>query len=337
MLKIGVLGATGFTGEKLVEILAGHKEVEISYLCSRIQDPVPYGEYFPRFKNIVDIPLEHMDVEKAAQMCDLLFLSLPHTVSMEKAAYLLEKGKKVIDLSADYRIKDPAVYEKYYGTTHLDQKNLDKAVYGLPEFFKPEIKSADLIANPGCYPTSIELALLPLLKENMIDKEIIADAISAISGAGRKPKLEYHFQNVSNNAWAYKPFVHQHLPEMSYVLETVSGRPAELVFVPHVAGIETGIISTIHVKLKPQSKEEQIRSVYAQYYEDCFFVRVKEHLPCLKEVANTNFCDIGFALSPCKKKAVIVSCIDNLVKGAAGQAVQNMNLICGFKETEGLI
>ncbi len=336
-MKIGVLGATGFTGEKLVELLSGHSKVELAYLSSRTPRPVAYSEMFPRFQGLVDMPCEHMDVKKAARKCETLFLSLPHTVSMEVAAYLLKQGKKVVDLSADYRIKDPAVYKKYYNTAHKDKNNLKQAVYGLTEFFKEKIKTASLIANPGCYPTGIELALLPLLREKVIDSEIMVSSVSSITGAGRKAKIEYHYDNIADNIWAYKPFVHQHVPEIVYVLETLGKRKVDLTFIPHVAGVAAGIHSTIVVKPAKKMNEKKLFSLYTGYYKKAPFVRIKKCLPSLKEVVNTNFCDIGFSFSPKGKKLVITSCIDNLIKGAAGSAVQNMNVMCGFNETEGLL
>lgn len=337
VIKTAVLGATGFTGEKLVEILLGHPEAEISYLSSRTEKAVLYSKLFPKFKKRKDLTCEPLDIAKAAEGADVLFLSLPHTVSAEFVPFLLKKKKKVIDLSADYRLKDVEVYKKYYGVTHKDKKNLKQAVYGLGELFKDEIKQAELIANPGCYATSVILPLFPLLKDNLVEKDIIVDAKSAITGAGRKAALDYHYSNVADNIWAYKPFVHQHVPEIAQVLRDSAGKTVELVFVPQVIGVEAGIYSTIYVSFKNKVDVSKIQNVYKKYYKDSPFIRICGDLPKLKNVVGTNFCDMGFAVDSSGKKGVIVSCIDNLIKGAAGAAVQNMNIMMGWEETRGLI
>jgi N-acetyl-gamma-glutamyl-phosphate reductase len=334
--KVAVLGATGFTGEKLVEILLSHPNVEIVYLSSRTEVPVPYAKLFPRFKGKTNLNCEPLDIKKATEKADILFLSLPHTVSMDFAPGVLRAGKKVIDLSADYRL-EAVLYEKYYKMAHKDADNLKKAAYGMPELFKKKIEKASLIANPGCYPTSVILALFPLLKEGLLESKIIVDSKSAITGAGRKAVIDYHYSNISNNLWAYKPFVHQHVPEMVEILKAATSSAIELLFTPQVIGVEAGIYSTIYISFKKATSEEQISAVYAKYYKDCPFVRLMPVLPKLKDVVGTNFCDIGFAIDEKKKNAVIASAIDNLIKGAAGQAVQNMNLMLGLDETTGLL
>ena len=334
-IKVGILGATGFTGEKLAGILLKHPRVEIAYLASRSE--VTYSKLFPQFKGKISLKCEPFDIDKAAQRCDLLFLSLPHTTSMEFVPYLLKKKKKVIDLSADYRIKDSLVYKKYYKLAHKDKLNLKKGVYGLPEIYKNSIKSAQLIANPGCYPTSIILALFPLLKEGLIKSEVIADSKSAITGAGRKTAKAHGYPDNLKNFWAYQPFVHQHTPEMLSVLKNSTKKSINLLFTPHVASIEAGIYSTIYVTLKNKVSDKRIKSIYSKYYKKSPFVRVLTELPKLKEVVGSNFCDIGFAVGPKSKKVIIAACLDNLIKGAAGQAVQNMNIMMGWKETLGLL
>ncbi|MCM8820215.1 MAG: N-acetyl-gamma-glutamyl-phosphate reductase, partial [Candidatus Omnitrophica bacterium] len=237
--------------------------------------------------------------------------------------------------SADYRLKDLNIYEKYYKAKHLDPKNLKQAVYGLPEFYRAKIKTAKLIANPGCYPTASILALAPLLKENLI-KNIIIDAKSAITGAGRKPLLEYHFAHLYGNLFAYKVFGHQHLPEIIQILSEVSKKDINLRFTPHVLPIERGILVTIYANLTKKVTQQEIEGVYQKYYSKEPFVRFfKQKLPNLKDVIYTNFCDIGFQ---CEGKNIVIVCaIDNLMKGAAGQAVQNMNIICGFDERLALV
>ena len=335
-VRVAVLGATGFTGEKLVEILLGHSQVEITYLASRTPKGVAYKTLFPNFTGKTEAICEPLDIKKALERSDFFFLSLPHTVSMEFVPSLLTAGKRIVDLSADYRLKDTALYQKYYNTSHKDQGNLKKAVYGLTEVYRKEIAKSNLVANPGCYPTSIILALLPLLKEGVLEGRIIVDSKSAISGAGRKTAAEYKDMDVPNNFWAYKPFVHQHTPEILSVLEEVSGKNIDLSFTPHVAGMRVGIYSTIYLNFNKKVSKEDIKNIYQKYYSVSSFVRIKDDLPKLGDVVDTNFCDIGFALDPEGKEAVLASCIDNLIKGAAGSAVQNMNIMLGWDETIGL-
>ncbi|MFH1768397.1 MAG: N-acetyl-gamma-glutamyl-phosphate reductase [Candidatus Omnitrophota bacterium] len=334
-MKVAVLGATGFTGEKLVEILCQHPYVRLGYLTSRDSAGLDYSRIFPRFRQKVELKCEKLNLARAVKAADFFFLSLPHSVSMQVAPCLLKAGKKVVDLSADYRIKDWLIYKKFYNKEHKDKKNLKTAVYGLPEFYKDKIKTAPLVANPGCYPASILLPLIPLLKEGAVKENIIVDAKSSITGAGRKGLKEYHYSNISNNLWAYKPFSHQHLPEIVQVLKDISGIKPEINFVPHVVGVESGIYSTIYISFRKKTNDIKIRQVYDKYYRDCFFVRVVDDLPKLKDVVGTNFCDIGFSVDKGGKRAVLASCIDNLIKGAAGMAVQNMNIMLGFDERDG--
>ncbi|MBP7088851.1 MAG: N-acetyl-gamma-glutamyl-phosphate reductase [Candidatus Omnitrophica bacterium] len=336
-VKVAVLGATGFTGEKLVELLLNHPKVELTYLASRTPKPVPYSSLFARFAKKTELQCEPLDTKKASQVSDILFLSLPHTVSMEVAPYLLKANKKVIDLSADYRLKDTLVYKEYYKMPHKDEANLKKAVYGLAELYEAQIAKADLIANAGCYPTSVILGLYPLAKENLIEGAVFVDSKSSITGAGRKAVIDYHYSNISGNIWAYKPFVHQHTPEILAVLEEKTKQELKLSFVPHVVGVEAGIYSTMHLGLKKKLSNDNLKDIYLKYYKDCPFVRIKDNLPALKEVVGTNFCDIGFSLDSQGKIAVIASSIDNLIKGAAGNAIQNMNIMVGLDQKLGLL
>jgi N-acetyl-gamma-glutamyl-phosphate reductase len=336
-IKTAVIGATGFTGEKLIEILLKHPGVELVYLASRTPKPVAYSKLFGRFRKKTNLLCEPLDIKKAAAKSEFVFVSLPHTASMKYVPYLVKQEKKVIDLSADYRMKEASEYKKYYHQTHKDKTNLKKAVYGLSEIFKDEIKKAKLIANPGCYPTSVIIGLYPFLKEGLIKGRVVVDSKSAITGAGRKAVIEYHYSNVANNFWAYKPFVHQHAPEIESILKKACGCKLELLFSPHVAGIEAGIYSTIYVPLKKKMSQGAVKKIYDSHYRNCPFVRVSQTLPKLKETIGTNFCDIGFAVSPDGKYCMIASCIDNLIKGAAGSAVQNMNIMQGWPETTGLL
>ncbi|MCM8831829.1 MAG: N-acetyl-gamma-glutamyl-phosphate reductase [Candidatus Omnitrophica bacterium] len=333
--KVGIVGASGFTGEELIRLLLSHPFVEITYLSAIVDSPIDISQLFPKFKNRLELVCKNLDIDEATTNVDIVFLALPHKVSYTIAPKFLDKNKIVIDLSADYRLKDLNIYEKYYKAKHLDPKNLKQAVYGLPEFYRAKIKTAKLIANPGCYPTASILALAPLLKENLI-KNIIIDAKSAITGAGRKPLLEYHFAHLYGNLFAYKVFGHQHLPEIIQILSEVSKKDINLRFTPHVLPIERGILVTIYANLTKKVTQQEIEGVYQKYYSKEPFVRFfKQKLPNLKDVIYTNFCDIGFQ---CEGKNIVIVCaIDNLMKGAAGQAVQNMNIICGFDERLALV
>lgn len=333
--KIAIIGASGFTGEELIEILLSHPAAEITYISSILDKEVKFSELFPKFKNRIDLLCKNLNQEEAAEAADVVFLALPHKVSYNIAPFFLKRKKIVIDLSADYRIKDTAVYEKYYKAKHMDITNLEAAVYGLPEFYRDKIKKAQLIANPGCYPTVSILSIAPLLKEGLIEN-IIIDAKSSITGAGRKPALEYHYAHLSGNMFCYKPFGHQHLPEINQILSQISGKKTQVHFTPHVIPVERGILATIYADLTEDVTADKLEAVYDKYYKSEPFVRLfKQNLPQLKNVAGTNFCDIGYAVDA--RKIVIVGAIDNLRKGAAGQAVQNMNLMLGLDETTGLL
>jgi len=334
-MKVAVIGATGFTGEKLIELLLNHPKVEISYISAMLDKEISFSELFPKFKDRLDLVCKNLDLAKAAKAADIIFLALPHKVSFSIAPYFIKKKKIVIDLSADYRFKDPKIYEASYKVKHKDVGNLKKAVYGLPELFRKDIKKSKLIANPGCYPTATILSLGPLLEEGLI-KDIVVDAKSGITGAGRKACLDYHYAHLNGNLFCYKPFGHQHLPEINQVLSCVSGKKVNLRFSPHVICAERGILITVYATLTKSISEMKIKSVYEKYYRNEPFVRFFDKtLPQLKDVVGSNFCDIGFKLEG--KDIVIVGVIDNLIKGASGQAVQNMNILLGLDETAGLI
>jgi len=334
-VKAAVIGASGFTGEKLIELLLGHPGVKISYLSAKLAEAAKISDLFPRFKGRLELACKDLDLEEASSLADVIFLALPHKVSFEIAPYFLKKNKTVIDLSADYRFKDVKIYEQFYKVKHQDTKNLNKAVYGLPEFYRDRIKSAQLIANPGCYPTASILSTAPLLKSGLI-KNMIIDAKSGISGAGRHAKLEYHYAHLNGNMFSYKPFSHQHLPEITQILSQIAKKKVTLRFTPHVIPSERGILVTVYADLTKKVSEAKINDIYAQYYQKEPFVRLfKQNLPQLKDVIESNFCDIGFQAQD--KKIVIVAAIDNLIKGASGQAVQNMNIILGWDEALGLL
>ena len=336
MVKASVVGATGYTGEELVHLLAGHADVAITSLSAIVEKPTNISEIFPRFKGKLDIVCKGLDVAEVIKSSDVIFLALPHTVSMQFAPEFLKAGKKVIDLSADYRLPGD-VYKKWYGKSHTDAENLKKAVYGLPELYRKEIKGADFVANPGCYPTGVILAIAPLVKNCVVELgSIIVDSKSGITGAGRKASLGLLFGEIADNSKAYKIGSHQHTPEINQELSKLAGSDIEILFVPHVIPVRRGILSTIYLKPKKKMAQKDIDKLYGDFYKDEPFVRFPGNgaMPELKNVVCTNFCDIGAKLAG--ETIVMVSAIDNLTKGAAGQAVQNMNIMCGFDEKEGL-
>ena len=336
MIKISVVGATGYTGEELVSILAKHEGVKVASLSAIIDKPTNISEVFPKLKGQLDIICKSLDMKEVIESSDVIFLALPHTVSMKYAPEFLKAGKKVIDLSADYRL--PAdVYEKWYIKGHKDRANLKKAVYGLPELYREEIKKCNLLANPGCYPTSVILAIAPLVKKGVVELgSIIVDSKSGITGAGRKASMGLLFGEIADNFKAYKIGTHQHTPEINQELGKLAGGNVDILFVPHVIPIKRGIFSTIYLKPKKKMSQSEIDKIYKDFYKGEPFVRFHNggKVPELKDVIYTNFCDIGAKLV--KGMIVVVSAIDNLTKGAAGQAVQNMNIMCGFDEKEGL-
>ena len=333
MLKVAIVGATGYTGCELARILYRHPGVEITCLTGLLKEAQMFNQLFPQYPE-VSLLCEELNVERVAQNCDLVFLALPHTISMEIAFQFLKLGKKVIDLSADYRLPQE-VYEKWYKIKHTHPELLEQAVYGLPELYKEKIKKAELIANPGCYPTSVLLALAPLISEKVI-QETIVDSKTGVSGAGRKADINLHFSEVQGNIKPYKINAHQHIPEIEQELSKLAGRKIDILFVPHLIPVDRGILSTIYLSLDKQIAQKEIFALYKNFYNQSPFIKLLENfLPQTKDVIFTNYCSLGIKIIG--KKAIIISAIDNLVKGAAGQAVQNMNIMFGFKEVEGLI
>ncbi|MDD5692331.1 MAG: N-acetyl-gamma-glutamyl-phosphate reductase [Candidatus Omnitrophica bacterium] len=340
VINVGIIGATGHTGEVLIELLLNHSNVRITHLFNTGKKPQVISEVFPKFKHRLDLVCTKPDWQKIRKDCDLVFLALPHTVSMKFVPKLLSLGKKVIDLSADYRLRNPKVFEKYYKTIHTDTVNLKEAVYGLPELNRAKIKSARLLANPGCYPTSAILGLAPLLAVNLVDVDsIIIDAKSGISGAGKKLEKEYLFSEVEGDFRAYKVNMHQHAPEMDQMLSKIAGKKVSVTFVPHLLPIERGILSTIYLKKAAGAKLKynHVTELFKRFYKNEPFIRIKPEgtFPRIKDVAETNFCDIG--VKDFGKTIIVISAIDNLLKGASAQAVQNMNIMYKLPETAGLL
>lgn len=337
-VRVGVAGVSGYTGKEALALLLKHPYARVTYAAAN-NTQGPIAEIFPEFLNRTTLVCEKFSVEQAAQKCDVIFLALPHTESMHVAGKLLKAGLKVIDLSADYRLKNPAAYAQWYGVEHKDPQNISQAIYGLPEFYRQKIKKASFIANPGCYPTAAVLGLAPVLSTRKDIQSIIIDAKSGVSGAGRKASVGLLQAEVGENFKAYKVLSHQHTPEIEQTLSKLSGKKTKVNFVAHLLPITRGILETIYVQLQDGITLNQAHTLYKKFYKVEPFVRVHPagNQPEIKNAAYTNFCDIGLAVSADRKMLVITSVIDNLVKGAAGQAVQNMNIMLGFPETEGLI
>ncbi len=339
MLKVAVVGATGYTGEELVKLLIAHPEVKLTSLSAKIDKPVAIAELFPSLKGKSDLICEEYDFDKVVKNAELIFLAVPHGVAMELTPALLKKGKVIIDLSADFRLKEPSLYPEHYNFTHREPELLAEAVYGLPEFYRAEIKKTNLIANPGCFPTSVILGILPLARSHWLDESasIFIDAKTGVTGGGRKAVLNFLFPEVSENVKAYKVACHQHQIEMEQILEEAAGSKLDLTFVPHLIPIQRGILSTIYLKLKEKKEENDLWQLFNKFYKDEPFVQVLElnHFPETKFVRMGNYCHIGVRAK--EKIAIVISAIDNLQKGAAGQAVQNMNIRFGFPENMGLI
>jgi len=338
MINVGIVGATGFAGEELIAILLRHPDVRISNISAKIDKPQAISAIFPKFKGRLDMVCSEPDVKEIASTCDLVFLALPHTVSMDIAPLLLKNGKRVIDLSADYRLLDTGIYKKFYNTVHIDVDNIKRAVYGLPEIYRAKIKSASLVANPGCYPTASILALAPLVSLGLCKADsIIIDAKSGVTGAGRKLAEGFLFSEVNEDFKAYKVDCHQHSPEINQELSKLYGKKLKATFVPHLLPLNRGILATIYAAKTGKQKAVDLLATYKKFYKGEPFVRIKDEgvFPRLRDVCGTNFCDIG--IKDCGDKVIVIAAIDNLLKGAAGQAVQNMNIMYKFVEETALL
>jgi N-acetyl-gamma-glutamyl-phosphate reductase len=344
-IRTAIVGPTGYTGFHLIDILLRHPSAELTCLASHRDELPDIREAFPALLGRLDdeaAQCRPIDPGAIAHAADVVFLALPHRAAMSYAPKLLDAGLRVIDLSADYRLADPALYERIYEQPHEDTNNLAEAIYGLPELNRDQLPGAMLIANPGCYPTAAALAIAPLLSHSLIKHDpIIINAASGTTGAGKKPSDLLHFPNHNES---YLPYGiiggHRHQPEIEQTLSTVAGKPIHTLFVPHLLPIDRGILETIYLEpMDPDVTEDELFEAYETAYADEPFIRVREDLPNLKHVVATNYCDITVRLTrQGDRPTVVVFCtIDNMIKGASGQAVQNMNAVFDLDETAGLV
>ena len=338
MIKAGIIGATGYGGAELIRLLLNHPKAELKKIASVSYEGEEISKMYPSFFNIIDDKLCGED--EAIDSCDVIFAAVPHGVSQPLAKKCIEKGKAFIDLGADFRLTSEDEYKKWYGGVFEDKKLHEMSVYGLPEFNREKIKTTKLIANPGCFPTSINLALYPALKNALVStKGIVIDSKSGATGAGKSLTDASHFVTLNEGFHSYKTGKHRHTPEIEEILSKMAGEKLYVTFVPHLLPINRGILSTIYADLKTDLSLEEIHKLYEEFYKDEFFVKV---LPLgsfadVKNVKMSNFCHISLHKDDHTGKLILTSAIDNMVKGAAGQAVQNMNLVFGLNETDGLL
>lgn len=337
-MKVSIIGATGYTGEELLRILSHHPEVEIAYITSESSTGTAINSIYPHLTSSYNKKLASMkDMAQIATDSDVVFIALPHGHAMEAGKQLVEQGVKVIDLGADYRFRDTAVYEQWYKVKHTHTEA--KAVYGLTELYRDDVKQATIIGNPGCFTTASILALAPLAKNNLIESSsIIVDAKSGVSGAGRSLSLNSHFTEMYENLKAYNIAGHRHTPEIEQALSELSGQEMVISFTPHLIPMARGILSTCYASLKAGIKPEDIDQAYNDMYGQEYFIRLlgRGGYPATKHTRGSNFCDIGWHIDSRTNRVIVVSAIDNLVKGAAGQAVQNLNVMFGLDERMGL-
>jgi N-acetyl-gamma-glutamyl-phosphate reductase len=349
-VRVGILGGTGYTAFELIKLLLAHPSVEITAATSRQEGAPRLAEVHRQLTGRIDLTLEDLSAESLIQRCDCVFSCLPHAASARSIHPLLEvgpdsdsergvealKGLKVIDLSADYRLRDAATYTQWYGEGHPSLERLGQVPYGLPELFADQIRGSSLVANPGCYPTSAILPLSPLLRGGLLlPEDIVIDAKSGVSGAGRTPKLTTLYPECNESISAYGVGTHRHTPEIDQIVQLASGQAVEVVFTPHLTPMDRGILATIYARPAPDVTIGDLMNELRRAYAPHPFVRIVEHLPATKHVAHTNFCDIAVRFS--RGRVILLCALDNLIKGAAGAAVQNFNLLYDFPETTALL
>jgi N-acetyl-gamma-glutamyl-phosphate reductase len=336
--RVGIIGATGYTGMELLRLLLRHPQIEVTTLTSQKYVGVPIDQVFTSLMKNLQIECEELNVDQISKKTDFIFTAVPHKTAMEIVPLFYRQGKRIVDLSADFRFKDVSVYEKWY-QKHTSADLLQESVYGLPELYREKIQKAKIVGNPGCYPTGALIGLIPFMRNGMISiGDIIIDSKSGVSGAGRDVVLESLFCEVNEGVKAYKIFEHRHLPEIEQELSEMAQKKVAVTFVPHLIPMDRGILTTLYVNLTKKLRTEEVLKAFQEYYQKDPFIRIypKGRLPHTKGVRGSNYCDIGIKVNETEDRTVIVTAIDNLVKGASGEAVQNMNIMLGYPETMGL-
>ena len=339
-VKIGIIGATGYVGAELARLLCGHDRFEIGCLASQSFEGKPFSSVYPAFRGVLDLPCSGLDLDEIAEKCDIVVTALPHGVSSETVPKLLDRGLRVLDHSGDFRYRDVTAYESAYRLVHPAPKLLAEAVYGLPELYRERIAEARLVANPGCYPTCSILALAPALRAKAISSDrLIIDAVSGVSGAGRKSELPFSYCETDESFRAYSVTGHRHTSEIEQELSSLASSPVVVSFTPHLAPMKRGMLATIYADLAPGVTADDIHGLYSVFYENEPFVRVLPAGACpdTRNVAGTNMADVAVFADKRTGRAVLLSAIDNLGKGASAQALQALNLMAGFPETLGLV
>lgn len=338
MIKVGIIGATGYAGQQVVWFLHNHPQVEIKFLCSHNYAGIQFSQVYNNYTGFMqEICINMQEAEENLQYIDVLFIALPHGKAFDISKKALELGVKVIDLGADFRLESPEIYTEWYKVEHDGEELLKDSVYGLTELYREEIKNTKILANPGCYTTASILALYPLLKEKLIDIDsIIIDAKSGVSGAGRNLSIPSLYAECNESIKAYGVGTHRHTPEIEQELSKAAGEEVVLTFTPHLVPMNRGILSTCYGKLKKDMTQEEIYSIYRKFYGGEYFIRVIDELPETKNVKGSNLCHMAIRVDKRTGRVIVISAIDNLIKGAAGQAVQNMNVMFGIKETMGI-
>ena len=336
--RVGVIGATGYTGLELLRLLLHHPEVEVTVVTSQKYAGAKIDEVFPSLLNHLDLECEALDPEKISKKTDFIFTAVPHKTAMETVPLFYQQGKRVVDLSADFRFTDPTVYERWY-QKHSAVDLLSETVYGLPELHREKIRKSKIVGNPGCYPTGALIGLIPLMKHGAISMDhLVIDSKSGVSGAGRDVVLDSLFCEANEGVKAYKIFDHRHLPEIEGELSQLVQKKVTVTFVPHLIPMDRGILTTIYANLTKKKTGDEVLDLFQGDYRKEPFVRIspKGKLPHTREVKGSNYCDIGIKVNEGDGRIVIVTAIDNLVKGASGEAIQNMNIMLGYPESMGL-
>jgi N-acetyl-gamma-glutamyl-phosphate reductase len=340
MIKVGIVGATGYVGIELVRLISAHPNAEITSLVSSGSAGNKISALYPHFKGVCDIELEKLNIGEIAKKCDIVFTSLPHGASEQVIPSLYDAGLRIIDMSGDYRYDDPAVYEAWYNVTHSSPRLLSEAVYGMCELYRDKIKDALVVGNPGCFPTAAILGAAPLIGGGLVsNRNIIVDAKSGVSGAGRGLHTDYHFCECTENTKAYKIAEHRHTSEIEQEYSKLAGKETVISFTPHLVPMKRGIYAAIYMNLLDSYTDGELLSVYKAFYKNSPFVRIYDagEIPESNHVTGSNFLDIGLKVDKRTNRVIVAATLDNLVKGAAGQAVQNMNIMFGLDETAGLM